>query len=102
MFTEKFLLITELFIVILVWMTLTFKHELSCMRNQNSCSYFLTNFSNVSDEISLLPQHVGLLKRLLNSFYMIKVQGREFYFADFIIDKFNIGMHSDVYDDRHY
>ena len=60
---------TKLYIVISVWMTLAFIQGHNCMRNQKALvSIFSETLQWIGMKFSMLPQPVGLLKLMLNSF----------------------------------
>ena len=74
---------TTLYIFISVWMTLTFIQIHCFLSNQNFGVHFLGNFA-VWMNFSLLPQHVCLLKLMLNLFYTTNIQVKKLCRQDFL------------------
>ena len=89
---------TKFYILITVWMTLTFSQGHICLRKLLKSVLI---FSQISQSIwlkrSMFPQPVGLLRFRLNTFRVISVQGRELYSADFVRYTLNIDLHSEAY-----
>ena len=80
-----------LYILISVWMFLTFIQGHSCMKsNKNSVSTFLENYLLIWMKSSVLSQPVGLLKFMLNLFCTNDIHGRELCWGDFMKCVFNI------------
>ena len=67
------------------------------MRQQNFSAYLLRKLLMLM-KFSMLPRLVCLLKLELNLLHMIKIQGRELYLQDFVMDVFDTGWHPDAFD----
>ena len=65
---------TKLYILIPVYLFLTFVEGHSCMGNEKKfCLEFLASFSVDRDKISMLSLPVGLLKHMVNSICMFNI-----------------------------
>ena len=74
----SFKLDTKLYIFMLVWMTLTFIQGNSCFEETETwVSVFSESLLLIWIKFCMLPQPVGLLKLMLNSFCASNSQGRE-------------------------
>ena len=72
--------IATLYILMPVWMSLTFVHGHSCMRNQKLLwPYYHKCLYRFGWKFSLLPQPVSLLTLVPNLFCAIHIPGREFF-----------------------
>ena len=89
---------TEIYILIAVWVTLSFMQGYSWMRNQKLVVLIFSQMLQpILIKFSMLPQPFGLLKLMLTLFCKIYFQGRELYKADFRKCTFNIGLCPDTY-----
>ena len=88
--------ITNLWILVSVWMTLTFIHGHSCMKRNASVSIFLEISLLILTNFRMLLQLVDLLKLKLNLFCTNNIQGRKHCWHDFIKYTVNIVLCWDI------
>ena len=67
-------------------------------KSKTSALIFLQISQSIWVKFSMLPQSVGLLKLMLNTFHVISIQGRELYLHDCVKYIFNIGLCSDSFE----
>ena len=72
---------TELYILVSVWMTLTFIQDHSLWEMKNFCTYFFHIYLR-QFECYFVTGTVGLLKHMLNLFYTINIQERKLNFCE--------------------
>ena len=68
---------TKLYVLISVWMTLTFTHCHSLARNHSFWVHFLGSFADDLDEIQYAPQPVGFVEAYARFILERNIQGRE-------------------------
>ena len=85
--------VAKLYILISLWMALTFIQDHSCMRNKKT---LVSHFSQIGKPIwmklSILPQPGGLLKFMLDLVCISTVQGRELCWCNLMKYRFDFIM----------
>ena len=82
--------ITKLYILVSVWIALTFMQGFSCEKLKTSVAIFLEILQLIWFQFGMLSQTAGLMKLKLNSVCTRNIQGRELCWRDFMKYTFNL------------